>query len=224
MGQYTIPTVVEKTPNGERAYDIYSRLLSERIIFLGTEIDDGVANVVMAQLLHLESESQSEIGLYINSPGGSFSALTAIYDTMQFVQPDIATICMGQASSAAAVLLAAGTPGKRSVLRHAKVMLHQPSSQARGTLPDLAVQAKEVAKVRTEMEEILSEHTGHPVAKIRTDTDRNLMFTAQEAVDYGLADRVIVNRRAVAVGRLANDTVPNERVANERVASDRVAA
>jgi ATP-dependent Clp protease protease subunit len=197
MGQYAIPTVVEKTAAGERAYDIYSRLLSERIIFLGTEIDDGVANVVMAQLLHLESASPDlEIALYINSPGGSYSALTAIYDTMQFVQPDVATICMGQASSAAAVLLAAGAPGKRSVLRHARVLLHQPSSQAQGTLPDLAIQAKEVARVRAEMDEILSRHTGHPVAKIRNDTDRNKTLNAREAVAYGLADQVITSRKA----------------------------
>ncbi len=197
MGQYTIPTVIEKTSGGERAYDIYSRLLSERIIFLGTEIDDGVANVVMAQLLHLEFASPDlEIGLYINSPGGSYSALTAIYDTMQYVQPDVATTCIGQASSAAAVLLAAGAPGKRSVLPHAKVLLHQPSSQAQGTLPDLAVQAKEVARVRSEMEEILSRHTGHPVQKIRADTDRDLTLGAQEAVDYGLADQIIVSRQA----------------------------
>jgi ATP-dependent Clp protease, protease subunit len=196
MGQYTIPTVVEKTPLGERAYDIYSRLLSERIIFIGTEIDDGVANVVMAQLLHLESASPDlEIMLYINSPGGTYSALTAIYDTMQFVQPDVATFCMGQAASAAAVLLAAGAPGKRSVLRHAKVLLHQPSSQARGTLPDLAIQAKEVARVRAEMDEILSQHTGHPVSKIRSDTDRNMTLSAGEAVAYGLADHVITTRK-----------------------------
>jgi ATP-dependent Clp protease, protease subunit len=196
VSQYTIPTVVERTPNGERAYDIYSRLLSERIVFIGTEIDDGVANVVMAQLLHLESASEQEIGLYINSPGGSFSALTAIYDTMHFVRCDIATICMGQAASAAAVLLAAGAPGKRCVLRHAKVALHQPSSQARGALPDLAVQAREVAKVRAEMDEILSRHTGHPAAKLRVDTDRNLTLSATEAVAYGLADRVIADRKA----------------------------
>lgn len=197
MGQYTIPTVVEKTSLGERAYDIYSRLLSERIIFIGTEIDDGVANVVMAQLLHLESASPDlEIMLYINSPGGTYSALTAIYDTMQFVQPDVATFCMGQAASAAAVLLAAGAPGKRSVLRHAKVLLHQPSSQARGTLPDLAIQAKEVARVRAEMDEILSQHTGHPVSKIRSDTDRNMTLSAREAVAYGLADHVITTRNA----------------------------
>ncbi|HUD36489.1 MAG TPA: ATP-dependent Clp protease proteolytic subunit [Streptosporangiaceae bacterium] len=199
MSQYTIPTVVERTPLGERAYDVYSRLLSERIIFVGTEIDDGVAGVVMAQLIHLESASPDrEISLYINSPGGSFSALTAIYDTMQFVRPDVATICMGQASSAAAVLLAAGAPGKRAVLPHAKVLLHQPSSQARGTLPDLAIQAKEVVRVRAEVDEILSQHTGHPVSKIRSDTDRNKTFSAVEAVEYGLADEVISSRKGTA--------------------------
>jgi ATP-dependent Clp protease, protease subunit len=198
MSQYTIPTVVERTAAGERAFDIYSRLLSERIIFLGTEIDDGVANVVMAQLLHLESVSPDlEISLYINSPGGSFSALTAIYDTMQFIRPDVATFCMGQAASAAAVLLSAGTPGRRAVLRHARVLLHQPSSQARGTLPDLAIEAKELVRVRAEVDEILSRHTGHPVAKIRNDTDRNKTFTAAEAVAYGLADEVITGRERV---------------------------
>ncbi len=196
MSQYTIPTVVEKTAAGERAFDIYSRLLAERIIFLGTEIDDGVANVVMAQLLHLESVSPDlEINLYINSPGGTYSALTAIYDTMQYIRPDVATICMGQASSAAAVLLAAGTPGRRAILRHAKVLLHQPSSQAQGALPDLAVQAKEVARARAEVEEILSLHTGHPVAKIRNDTDRNKTFRAREAVDYGLVDEILTSRK-----------------------------
>jgi ATP-dependent Clp protease, protease subunit len=196
MGQYTIPTVVERTPLGERAFDIYSRLLSERIVFLGTEIDDGVANVIMAQLLHLEAASPDlEIFLYINSPGGSFSALTAIYDTMQFIRPDVVTVCMGHASSAAAVLLAAGAPGKRSVLPHAKVLLHQPSSQAQGTLPDLAIQAKELAQVRAEVDEILSRHTGHPVAKIRNDTDRNRTFSAREAIEYGLADEVVESRK-----------------------------
>ena len=196
MGQYTIPTVVERTPLGERAYDIYSRLLSERIVFIGTEIDDGVANVVMAQLLHLESTSpELEISLYINSPGGSFSALTAIYDTMQFIRPKVATTCMGQASSAAAVLLAAGAPGRRALLPHAKVLLHQPSSQAQGVLPDLAIQAKELVMVRAEVDEILSRHTGHPIAKIRNDTDRNRTFSAREAVEYGLADEVIASRK-----------------------------
>ncbi len=201
MSQYTIPTVVERTPAGERAFDIYSRLLSDRIIFLGTEIDDGVANVVMAQLLHLESASPDlEISLYINSPGGSYSALTAIYDTMQFIRPEVATICMGQAGSAAAVLLAAGAPGRRSVLRHARVSLHQPSSEARGALPDLAVEAKEVAAMRAAIDEILSQHTGHPVAAIRNDTDRSKSFTARQAVDYGLADHVITTRKAVVAG------------------------
>jgi ATP-dependent Clp protease protease subunit len=204
MSQYTIPTVVERTPAGERAFDIYSRLLSERIIFLGTEIDDGVANVVMAQLLHLESDSPDlEISLYINSPGGSFSALTAIYDTMQFIRPDVATFCMGQAASAAAVLLAAGTPGRRAVLRHARVLLHQPSSQARGTLPDLAIEAKELVRVRAEVDEILSRHTGHPVAKIKSDTDRNKTFSAHEAVAYGLADEVIAARETVPLASTA---------------------
>jgi ATP-dependent Clp protease protease subunit len=198
MSQYTIPTVIERTPTGERAFDIYSRLLSERIIFLGTEIDDGVANVIMAQLLHLESASPDlEISLYINSPGGSFSALTAIYDTMQYIRPDVATTCMGHAASAAAVLLAAGAPGKRAVLPHAKVLLHQPSSQARGTLPDLAVEAKELARVRDEVNQILSRHTGHPAAKLRDDTDRNRTFTATEAVAYGLADEILGSRKAV---------------------------
>jgi ATP-dependent Clp protease, protease subunit len=203
MSQYLVPTVVERTSQGERAYDIYSRLLSERIIFLGTEIDDGVANVVIAQLLHLEAQNEQEIGMYINSPGGSFSALTAIYDTMRFVRCDIATICVGQAASAAAVVLAAGTPGRRSVLRHAKVTLHQPSSQARGTLPDLAVQAKEVSKVRAEMDEILSRHTGHPVRKIREDTDRSMTLSAVDAVAYGLADRVIERRPQQQLRRAA---------------------
>jgi ATP-dependent Clp protease, protease subunit len=213
MGQYTIPTVVEKTARGERAYDIYSRLLSERIVFLGTEINDDVANVVIAQLLHLQAESPDlEIGFYINSRGGSYSALTAIYDTMQYVRPDIATFCVGQASSAAAVLLAAGTRGKRSMLRHAKVVLHQPSTEegsfdvAQGTLPDLAVRAKDVARMRAEMDEILSRHTGHPVDKIHNDIDRHKTFTASEAVDYGLADQIVttikVDAGKVLVGTL----------------------
>jgi ATP-dependent Clp protease protease subunit len=204
MAQYTIPTVVEQTARGERAYDIFSQMLSERIVFISTEIDDGVANVVMAQLLHLEfANAEREIGLYINSPGGSFSAMTTIYDTMQFIRPDVATICMGQASSAAAVLLAAGAPGKRSVLPHAKVVLQQPSSQARGTLPDLAVQAKEVSRIRAEMEEILSQHTGHSTAKLRIDTDRDRTFTAEEAVAYGLADRVIARRESMVLEPLS---------------------
>lgn len=200
MSQYTIPTVIERTATGERAFDIYSRLLSERIVFIGTEIDDGVANVVIAQLLHLDSASELEVQMFINSPGGSFSALTAIYDTMQFLRCDVVTTCVGQATSAAAVLLAAGAPGKRSILRHAKVTLHQPSSQSRGTLPDLAVQAKDVKNMRAEMEEILSLHTGHPAAKIREDTDRMLTLSADSAVGYGVADRVLNSRKGVRRG------------------------
>ncbi|GAA0900968.1 ATP-dependent Clp protease proteolytic subunit [Virgisporangium ochraceum] len=202
MSNYLIPTVVEKTPLGERAFDIYSRLLSERVIFLGTAIDDGVANVTIAQLIYLDSVNEQEIGIYINSPGGSFSALTAIYDTMNFVRSPVATFCVGQAASAAAVLLAADTPGRRSVLRHAKVTLHQPTSQARGTLPDLAVEAKEVARVRAEMDEILSRHTGNPTAKIRADTDRSMTLSADEAVAYGLADRVISSRKPEPLARV----------------------
>lgn len=195
---YTIPTVIERTPNGERAFDVFSRLLSERIIFLGTQIDDGVANVVMAQLLHLESENpDAEIGLYINSPGGSFTAAMAIYDTMQFVRPDVSTFCMGQAASAAAVLLASGAPGKRFVLDHARMLLHQPSSQGEGTVSDLALQAREILRVRSAVEEVLSRHTGQDVDRLRRDLDRDRVFTSREAVEYGLADDVIVRRPGV---------------------------
>jgi ATP-dependent Clp protease protease subunit len=201
MGQYTIPTVIERSSRGERAFDVFSRLLSERIIFLGTEIDDGVANVVMAQLLHLENDDDAqEISIYINSPGGSATAMTAIYDTMQFVKPAVATYCMGQAASAAAVLLAAGAPGRRFVLEHSRVLLHQPSSGGQGTVSDLSLQAKEVLRIRAQMESILSRHTGRTVEELRRDTDRDRILEAQEAVDYGLADLIVTSRKAVAVG------------------------
>jgi len=191
-GQYTIPTVLEQLPHGDRVSDVFSRLLSERIIFLGTEIDDGVANVTIAQLLHLQSVSaDTDINLYINSPGGSLTALMAIYDTMQFIKPQVSTFCMGQAASAAAVLLAAGAPGKRFVLEHARVLLHQPSGGAEGTAADLEIQAREVLRLRAEVEAVLSRHTGHPVAKIRADTDRDRIFDATEAVAYGLVDGVV---------------------------------
>ena len=183
---------------------LFQRLLRHRIIFLGQQVDDDIANRICAELALLASEdSRRDISLYINSPGGSYSALTAIYDTMQYIRPDVATICMGQASSAAAVLLAAGAPGRRAVLRHAKVLLHQPSSQAQGALPDLATAAKEVARTRRDVEEILSRHTGHPVEKIRSDTDRNKTFSAYEAVGYGLADEVITSREADRAGQAA---------------------
>ncbi|MCX3290659.1 MULTISPECIES: ClpP family protease [Streptomyces] len=200
MGTYTIPNVVERTPQGERSYDVFSRLLSERIIFLGTEIDDGVANVVIAQLLHLESSSpESEIAIYINSPGGSFTSLMAIYDTMTFVQAPISTFCVGQAASTAAVLLAGGDPGRRFVLEHSRVLLGQPAAGGqRGMVSDLALQAKEMVRIRSQVEEVLARHTHHDVAALRADMDRDKVFTAQEAVGYGLADEVL-SRRLVTV-------------------------
>ncbi|MET7982587.1 MULTISPECIES: ATP-dependent Clp protease proteolytic subunit [unclassified Streptomyces] len=199
MGTYTIPNVVERTPQGERSYDVFSRLLSERIIFLGTEIDDGVANVVIAQLLHLESSSpESEIAIYINSPGGSFTSLMAIYDTMTFVQAPISTFCVGQAASTAAVLLAGGDPGRRFALEHARVLLGQPASGGRqGTVSDLSLQAKEMLRIRSQVEEVLSRHTHHDVATLRADMDRDKIFTAREAVEYGLADEILSRRLAV---------------------------
>ncbi len=200
MSQYTIPSVVEKTVRGERAFDIYSRLLTDRIIYLGTEIDDGVANVVIAQLLHLEADSpDTPINVYLNSPGGSVTATLAIYDTMQFIRSEVATTCVGQAASSAALLLAAGAKGQRAVLPRSRVVLHQPSGGGQGTLPDLALQAKEIVRLRSEMEAILSHHTGKNVEELRSDTDRDLVLSAQEAVDYGLADTVLDSRKAVAV-------------------------
>jgi ATP-dependent Clp protease, protease subunit len=198
MSQYTIPTVVERTPHGERAYDIYSRLLSDRVIFLGTEIDDGVANVVIAQLLHLESSGPDrEIAIYINSPGGSYTSLTAIYDTMTLVGVPISTFCVGQAASTAAVLLAGGDPGRRFVLEHARVLLGQPASDGRrGTVSDLSLQAKEMIRIRSEVEEVLARHTHHELATLRADMDRDKVFTAHEAVEYGLADEVLTRRLA----------------------------
>ena len=193
---YTIPSVVEKTVRGERAVDIYSRLLTDRIVYIGTEIDDGVANVVIAQLLHLESESpETPINLYLNSPGGSVTAMLAIYDTLQFVRSPVGTTCVGQAASGAAVLLASGTPGSRMVLPHARVVLHQPSGGGQGTLPDLALHAKEIVRLRAAMERILADHTGQTVERLREDTDRDLILSAEEAVAYGLADGVLDSRK-----------------------------
>ena len=197
---YTIPIVIEQTSRGERSFDIYSRLLKERIIFLGTPIDDGVANVVMAQLLHLESEDPDrDISIYINSPGGSFTALTAIYDTMQFVRPEIQTICMGQAASAAAVLLAAGTKGKRLALQHARVLIHQPSGGGEGQSSDIEIQAREILRMRVLLEKMLSDHSGKPVEEVRKDIERDKILTAAEAVEYGLIDEVVSTRKATAI-------------------------
>ena len=195
-GQYTIPSVVERTVRGERAVDIYSRLLTDRIVYVGTEIDDGVANVVIAQLLHLESDDPDRpISLYLNSPGGSVTSVLAIYDTLQFIRCEIATTCVGQVGSASALLLAAGAPGRRTLLPHARVVLDQPGGGGQGTLPDLAVQAKEIVRLRAEMELLLSHHTGVPVERLRVDTDRDLVLTADAAVAYGVADAVLGSRK-----------------------------
>lgn len=199
MSQYTIPTVVERTMRGERVSDIYSRLLSDRIILLGTQIDDGVANVIIAQLLYLDSEdSEAEIGVYINSPGGSLTALMGIYDTMQYISANVSTVCIGQAASSAAVLLAAGAPGRRAVLPHSRVLLHQPSGGAEGTLPDLAIQAREVGRLRRQMNEILSTHTGKSVETIKNDTDRDLVLTPEDAISYGVVDKIMQPREVKA--------------------------
>jgi len=199
--QYLVPTVVEQTSRGERAFDIYSRLLSERIIFLGTPIDDNVANLVMAQLLHLEGdEPEKDISLYINSPGGVMTSLMAIYDTMHFIKPDVATYCMGQAASAAAVLLAAGSAGKRFALPHARVMIHQPHiGGLEGQATDIEIHAREIMRVREEMNQILSDHTGQDLDKIRSDTDRDFWMTADEAKEYGVVDTVLEARSLKAV-------------------------
>lgn len=200
MSSYTIPSVVERTVRGERAVDVYSRLLTDRIVYIGTEVDDGVANVVIAQLLHLESESpDSPINLYLNSPGGSVTSVLAIYDTLQFIRSEVATTCVGQVGSSSALLLAAGAPGRRSLLPHARVVLDQPAGGGRGTLPDLAVQAKEIVRLRGELEQLLAHHTGRTAEQIRLDTDRDLVLTAGAAVEYGMADEVLGSRKAALV-------------------------
>lgn len=195
---YLIPNVIEKTPQGERNGDVFSRLLRENIIFLGTPIDDMVANVVAAQLLHLESENPDrDISLYINSPGGDINALFAIYDTMQYVKADITTICFGQAASAAAVLLAAGTPGKRLALKHSRILIHQPYSGAQGQVSDIEIAASEIQRLKVSLEDVLAYHTGQTAEKISADTDRDFVMTADQAKDYGIIDEVIDNRDTV---------------------------
>ncbi|MBK6855294.1 MAG: ATP-dependent Clp protease proteolytic subunit [Microthrixaceae bacterium] len=192
---YLVPTVVEQTNRGERAFDLYSRLLKDNIIFLGTPIDDTIANLVCAQLLHLESENpDKDINIYINSPGGDITALFAIYDTMQYIKADITTICYGQAASAAAVLLAAGTKGKRLALPHARVLLHQPWGSGSGQATDIEIQAREILRMRDLLEDILVEHTGQPKDKLKRDTDRDFVLSAEEAKEYGIIDEVISNR------------------------------
>ena len=195
---YLVPTVVEQSSRGERAYDLYSRLLRERIIFVGTPIDDTIANLVCAQMLFLESEdSEKDINIYINSPGGDITALFAIYDTMKYVRPDKSTFCFGQAASAAAVLLAAGTKGKRFALPHARILLHQPYGGAAGQATDIELQAKEILRMRDLLNEMLADDTGQEMAKIHQDTDRDFIMSAEEARQYGVIDEVIRNREAV---------------------------
>jgi ATP-dependent Clp protease protease subunit len=201
---YLVPTVIEQTNRGERAFDIYSRLLKERIIFLGTPIDDTVSNLMIAQLLHLESEDpDKDISIYINSPGGEITGLFAIYDTMQYIKPDVQTICVGQAASAAAVLLAAGADKKRFVLPHARILIHQPHGGASGQAVDIEIQAKEIIRMRELLDEILAFHTGQPVDKVAKDTDRDFIMSADEARDYGIVDEVISNRELAAVTQAA---------------------
>jgi len=190
-----VPVVVEQTSRGERSFDIYSRLLSERIVFLGTPFDDNVGNLIMAQLLHLESENpDKDINLYINSPGGDVPAMFAIYDTMQYVRPDVSTICMGQAASEAAVLLLAGAKGKRLALPHSRVLLHQPYGGAEGQATDIEIQAKEITRNRKLLEELIAERTGQPLERVAVDTDREFILTAEGAVGYGVVDEVIPSR------------------------------
>ena len=190
-----IPMVIEQSGRGERAYDIYSRLLKDRIIFIGEQVHDGMANTIIAQLIFLESEDpDKDINLYINSPGGAVSAGLAIYDTMQYIKPDIVTICMGQAASMGALLLAAGTKGKRYALPHARVMIHQPLGGVQGQATDIDIQAREIMKVKEAIHQILVEHTGQSIEKIRADTERDFFMSGEEALNYGLIDRVISSR------------------------------
>jgi ATP-dependent Clp protease protease subunit len=191
-----VPIVVEQTSRGERSFDIYSRLLNERVIFLGMAIDDHVANLVIAQLLHLESaDPEKDINLYINSPGGSVTDGLAIYDTMQFIKPSVSTICIGQCASMAAVLLAAGAPGKRFALPHSRVLIHQPWGGTQGQVTDIEIQAKEMLRMRAQLDDILARHTGQTCEKIHVDTERDNIMMAEEARDYGLVDAVLESRK-----------------------------
>ena len=196
---YLVPMVIEQTNRGERSFDIYSRLLKERIIFLGTPINDEIANLIMAQLLHLEGEDpEKDINIYINSPGGSVTSALAIFDTMEFIKPDVSTICMGQAASAAAILLAAGTNGKRFALPHSRILIHQPHGGAEGQSTDIEIQAREIQRIRDLLDKILSEKTGQEISKVNHDTDRDFIMTAADAKTYGLIDEVIASRKVQA--------------------------
>ena len=202
MSTYTIPNVIAQHPRGERIMDVYSHLLTERVIYLGTAIDAGVANALVAQLLYLEVDNpERDIQLYINCEGGDPSAMLAVYDTMRYIQPQVATTCVGQAVAVGAVLLAAGAAGKRAALPHTRVILHQPAAQGRGSIPDLILQADEVVRVRADMERILSRHSGQTVDALRADTDHDRVFTAEAAREYGLIDHVIEQRWPAGEGR-----------------------
>jgi ATP-dependent Clp protease protease subunit len=203
-----VPIVIEQTAKGERAYDIYSRLLKDRIILLGTPIDDHVANVVVAQLLFLEAEApDQDIQLYVNSPGGEVTAGLAIYDTLRYIKPDVMTICLGQAASMGALLLSAGTKGKRFALPHARLMIHQPVGGFHGSTPDISIQAREVLRVKDQLNRILAGTTGQPLERVEKDTERDFFMDVQEAVEYGLVDRVIEDRSSIP----ALGTVPREK-------------
>ncbi|MBI5418570.1 MAG: ATP-dependent Clp endopeptidase proteolytic subunit ClpP [Deltaproteobacteria bacterium] len=194
-----VPIVVEQTPRGERSYDIFSRLLKDRIVFIGSGIDDDVANLVIAQLLFLEAEDpDKDINLYVNSPGGIVTAGMAIYDTMQFIKPKVATVCIGQAASMAAVLLAGGAQGKRTALPNARILIHQPMGGTRGQASDIKIQAEEILRMREELNKILSKHTGQPLERIAADTERDYFMSAEQAKSYGIIDQVVVKRLPAA--------------------------
>ena len=198
--RYVLPNIIERTSRGEYGMDPYSKLLKERIVFLGVQIDDVSANDVMAQLLYLESEDPDrDINIYINSPGGSFTALTAIYDTMQYIRPDISTVCLGQAASAAAVLLAAGAKGKRFAVPNARILIHQPSGSGEGQSSDIEIQANEIMRMRALLERMLADHTGRTEEQVRKDINRDKILTAAEAVEYGLIDEVLKSRKTSAL-------------------------
>jgi len=201
-----VPIVVEQTSRGERSYDIYSRLLKDRIIFIGTQVDDHMANLIIAQMLFLESdEPEQDIYLYINCPGGAVSSGLAIYDTMQYIKPDVQTICLGQAASMGALLLAAGTKGKRYTLPNSRIMIHQPSGGFQGQSTDIQIQAKEILHIRERLDDILAKHTGQPKDKVRTDTERDNFMTGEQAKEYGIIDSVITNRIEAPKGKNKKD-------------------
>jgi ATP-dependent Clp protease protease subunit len=202
---YLVPTVLEQTERGERAFDLYSRLLKDRVVMLGTQVDDQSANLLVAQLLHLAAvDAEKDIALYINSPGGSVTAMFAIYDTMQHISCDVSTVCMGMAASSAAVLLAGGAAGKRYALPNSRILIHQPHGGAQGQQIDIEIQAREIAFARTRMEEILAEHTGQPIERIHKDVDRDYIMSGAEAVDYGMVDAVLERSALVPIPSAAS--------------------